>query len=103
MASEGLDPFEGPLCVTLIYFLARPQSHYRRGKFAHLLKDDAPIAPATRPDGDKLQRSTWDAIKMGGGYLDDGQVVEWPGGKYYNDEGEEPGVEITIEHWKGRP
>lgn len=71
-APGRLDPIE----VSLVFTLARPASHYRSGRNAHLLRDAAPEQPSTRPDLDKLIRSTLDALRDAGALVDDARVVE---------------------------
>ena len=48
--------------------------------------------PTVAPDGDKIERACWDALK-GIAFRDDAQIVSWTGMKQY---GEESGVKITI-------
>lgn len=69
-------PRDWPMSVTITFTLPRPKGHYRTGRNAHLLRDSAPIAPASKPDLDKLVRSTLDALTAAGVYVDDSQVVE---------------------------
>lgn len=77
-----LDPIE----VLLVFTIARPASHYRTGKRSHEIRDTAPEHPATRPDLDKLIRSTLDGLVDGGALVDDARVVDvhavktYPGG-----------------------
>lgn len=68
-------PLAGPLMITVVYTLPRAKSHYRTGRNAHLLRDNAPRWPAGKPDGDKLDRATLDALTDAGVWLDDAQVV----------------------------
>lgn len=82
--------------VTAWFFLPRPKSHYRSGRYAHLLKDAAPRYPGRYPDLDKLCRSTLDALRMGGAYRDDAQVVKLHAFKVYAGPGEEPGALIRL-------
>jgi crossover junction endodeoxyribonuclease RusA len=82
--------------VSVWFFLPRPKSHYRTGRFSHQLKDGAPPFPGKYPDVDKLARSTLDALRMGGAYRDDAQVVKLHAFKVYADQGEEPGAVIRI-------
>jgi Holliday junction resolvase RusA-like endonuclease len=77
------EPFEGPLVACMVFTIARPKSHYRTGKFAHLLRDAAPVAPATTPDFSKLVRATEDAM-TGIVWKDDALVVRYEeSGKVY--------------------
>jgi len=64
-----------PVEVSIAFALPRPRSHYRTGKNAHLLRDDAPEHVGTRPDLDKLIRSTLDALGEAGVWRDDCQVA----------------------------
>ena len=73
-AMAGKPPMGGPLHLDVGFTFARPKAHYRTGKFAHLLKDDALAWPAGDPDLDKLVRAVGDALK-GKVWADDSQVV----------------------------
>ena len=86
-------PFVG---VAVWFLLPRPKSHYRTGRFAHLLKDNAPAYPDRYPDLDKLCRSTLDALRMGGAFKDDAQVVKLDAYKVYADQAEQPGARIQV-------
>lgn len=74
------DPFAilgGPVRVVITFRFARPKSHFRTGRNAHLLRDQAPAFPITRANGDieKLVRSTHDALTAAGIWVDDSQVA----------------------------
>lgn len=81
--------------VTVTFYLPRPKGHYRTGKNAHLLRDAAPANPASKPDLDKLLRSTMDALGEAGCWADDSQVVQVNALKAYAD-GRPPGAIITL-------
>lgn len=70
-------PLDGPLVARIIFSLLRPRSHYRSGKFSHLLRDDMPSAPFLPPDLSKLARSTEDALQAAGVIRDDARIVEY--------------------------
>jgi Holliday junction resolvase RusA-like endonuclease len=72
-----VQPLDEPLIVEMTFTFVRPRSHYRTGKNAHLLKDDAPTRPAGPPDVSKLARSTEDALTDAGLWRDDARVVEY--------------------------
>jgi Holliday junction resolvase RusA-like endonuclease len=76
-------PFDGPLSLTVTFYQFRPKKHFRTGKFSHVLRDDAPIAPATVPDLSKLIRATEDAITDAGVWIDDKNVVRLVADKAY--------------------
>ena len=86
MAAE--QPLAGPVELSLIFTVVRPQSHPKGRR----------TWPSTRPDIDKLVRGVLDAM-TGVVFLDDGQVVAifteklWAG----VDAPRGPGVEVTIE------
>ncbi len=73
----GAAPLDGPVQVDMVFTFVRPKSHYRTGRNAHLLRDDAPTRPATIPDLSKLARSTEDALKDAGVIRDDALIVEY--------------------------
>lgn len=76
----------GPVGVTVTFFLARPKGHWlpaNSRRDVPALRPDAPRWPSTKPDLDKLIRSTLDAIKDAGVYADDSQVVNITASKIY--------------------
>lgn len=59
----GPEPaLEGPVGLTLIFYFKRPLNHFRTGKFAGMLKDNAPACYIETPDADKLARNVGDAL-----------------------------------------
>lgn len=73
----------GAVSVEVTFMLKRPQSHFRTGRNAHLLRDAAPQMPSRKPDIDKLLRSTFDALTTAGVYGDDSQIVSVVSSKTY--------------------
>ena len=96
-AVEAAEPLLGPVAVTVTFRLSRPKHHYRTGANAHLLRDGAPTWPATKPDLDKLLRSTLDGLGEAGCWRDDAQVAEVSVAKVYG----QPGAEIRVEALDG--
>ncbi len=97
----GAAPLDGPVEVDMVFTFVRPKSHYRTGRNAHLLRDDAPTRPATIPDLSKLARSTEDALKDAGVIRDDSLICEYKRlAKVYANEDVDalssPGVVIRI-------
>jgi Holliday junction resolvase RusA-like endonuclease len=88
-------PFTCAIKCEFIFFLRRPQNHYRTGKFAHMLRDDAPAYHITRPDALKLARSTEDAL-TGILWRDDGQNIVIRPEKRYMTHDEKEGVAVKI-------
>lgn len=68
--------FDGPLLVSMVFMFARPKGHFRTGRWAHLLRDSAPLFPHGKPDLSKLARATEDAL-TGIVWVDDSRVVEY--------------------------
>jgi crossover junction endodeoxyribonuclease RusA len=85
--AAGWQTLTGPVEVHTVFYFRRPNTHYRSGRNAHLLRDAAPAAPANRAtyDGDKLTRSTWDALVQAGVFADDAQIARWTGEKRWLD------------------
>lgn len=83
---------DGPLELRAWFYAPRPRSHYRTGRNAHLLRDNAPTYPTVRPDTTKLLRGLEDAL-TGMIYADDAQVVEQNACKRY---GVSERAEVTV-------
>lgn len=97
------DRLTEPVRVTATFAFDRPRGHYRTGRNAELLRDDAPRWPATRSNGDtdKLLRCAFDALVDGGVLLDDSLVVQIRATKVWAGEHHErlhiPGTVLTVE------
>lgn len=89
-----------PLALDAVFTMARPASHYRTGRHADELRSTAPVYPSTRPDMDKLLRSTLDALTDAGAMVEDSRVVHvtawkvYPGG--HLDALDTPGAVLTL-------
>ncbi|MBM4419809.1 MAG: RusA family crossover junction endodeoxyribonuclease [Chloroflexi bacterium] len=88
-------PIEGPVHVDINFYMPRPKSHYRTGRNAHLLRDQAPGWHTSKPDIDKLARAVLDAI-TGSAIHDDSQVARMRVGKQYADD-RRVGATITVD------
>lgn len=55
-------PIEGPIALSLLFVFPRPKSHYRTGKNAGILKDNAPFFHTSKPDEDNLSKFVKDAL-----------------------------------------
>jgi crossover junction endodeoxyribonuclease RusA len=88
----GHEMFDGPVYVGITFLFARPKAHYNT---KGILKPNAPFHKVSKPDIDKLCRSTLDGIT---GILlkDDSQVACLMATKQYANEGEYIGAIITI-------
>jgi Holliday junction resolvase RusA-like endonuclease len=91
----GVRLLEGPVAVEAVFLLPRPQGHYRSGKNAHLLREDAPERPAKKPDVDKLARVVLDAL-TGLAYVDDAQVVSVSASKRWAQRGGLVGASVSV-------
>jgi crossover junction endodeoxyribonuclease RusA len=87
-----------PVTVEITFFLARPQGHWGKGKNAGRLSPSAPLVPIARPDRDKLERATVDAL-TGIAFDDDSRIVDGAIRKRYASPGRE-GARITIDVWR---
>lgn len=86
----GKEPIEGPVNVSVVFFMPRPAGHSGvRG-----LRPSAPARPAVKPDLDKLVRSTLDGL-TGVVFRDDAQVVTISAEKRFAD-GRAPGADIVV-------
>jgi Holliday junction resolvase RusA-like endonuclease len=94
--TPGWDGSLYPIIVGHFTFtMPRPKSHYRQGlQTSHLLRDAAPKhLHGTKPDLDKLLRSTWDALGSAGVYVDDARVAQvWATKAYPSARGLPPGT-----------
>lgn len=87
-----------PLSVRLTFRMVRPAGHWSKKSGGGLLPSAA-LAPATKPDIDKLARSTLDCL-TGLVFDDDSRIVELIACKVYADPGQE-GARIEVEEWSG--
>lgn len=86
-------PLDEPLKVVLVFKFERPKSHYRTGKNASLLKDDAPDWHTKTPDADNLAKFVCDSLN-GIFWRDDSCICSLIVAKQYR---AVPCVEITIQ------
>jgi crossover junction endodeoxyribonuclease RusA len=91
---DNTDYWDVPLSVSLGFNFPRPGRHYRTGRNADQLRDQAPHEHTGKPDLDKLVRAVLDAL-TGVVWADDAHVVDIHAVKGWAD-GQHPGVQITI-------
>lgn len=77
-------PLNEPLAVEIVFFLQRPKTVKR-------------ALPATRPDIDKLARSTLDALADALVFAEDGRVCKLTAAKVYADAGQPCGARIRVQ------
>jgi len=87
------EPITHGVHVTARFIFARPKSHYRTGRNAHLLRANAPIFKTSAPDLDKLQRALGDALTQAGVLRDDALIASWAPVKLY---GPTPLTALTV-------
>ena len=90
-------PLAGDIMMKLIFTMPRPKSHYRTGKFKHLLKDgyEDIINHTFTPDLDNLVKLIADTIQGKDRMIvDDSQICMLQAEKVY---GETPMTEVIIE------
>lgn len=85
-------PLTGALDVEIRFYLARPKKWVRKDGS---LKPGAPMLVSSKPDGDKLERCTWDAL-TGIVFTDDSQIARWSGEKRYADAPQSIGADILV-------
>lgn len=97
---ERVDPVFVARClvVEVVCYMRRPAGHWGKGKNAGRILPSAPPAPMSKPDGDKLLRTTWDAL-TGIAFDDDSRIVDGIIRKRWAEPGRE-GARITVEEWK---
>lgn len=87
-------PLMEPVHITVTVRIPRPKSHYRTGRFADILRDDAPTYAPNTPDLDKALRAIFDALTDAGVWRDDRQVVAVYATKVYDSR---PGAVVRVE------
>ena len=94
--------FTEPVVLRAAFYFDRPKNHYRTGRNAHLLRDDAPPFPANRSSGDldKLVRAIGDAL-VPTLLVDDSLIVTWRAAKRWTSPSaamQTPGAVVEVEH-----
>ena len=92
-AMAGRELEQGPVAITIRFYLPRPKGHYGTGANGGRVRPSAPTWPAVKPDVDKLSRTVLDAM-TGIVYRDDAQVVVKTVEKHY---GQPARAELTVQ------
>lgn len=92
--SQPWAPHATPVHTTITLRIPRPKHHYRTGRFAAILRDDAPTYAPNTPDLDKALRAIFDALTDAGVWRDDRQVVAVYATKVYDSR---PGAVVRVE------
>jgi Holliday junction resolvase RusA-like endonuclease len=88
-----------PVWLDVQFSLRRPKHHFGTGRNAGRLKESAPHFPTSKPDLDKLIRSTQDALKDAGVLADDSAVAHLSASKVFvlwGDSLRTPGAVIKV-------
>ena len=88
-------PYDGPICLNLVFNMPRPKNHYGTGKNAGVLKKDSPLWFTKKPDKDNLEKAVMDTLTQVGMWVDDSQVCDGRCTKFYAKENK-TGVRIEI-------
>ena len=84
---------EGSVYMFITFYMKRPKSHYRTGKFSHMLKSDEEINHTKKPDIDNLCKYLFDCCSKVL-FKDDSQICSLTALKMYSDN---PRTEFTIQ------
>jgi len=79
----------GPVCLTVMFFMTIPKSWSKKKQHQAAIGE---VRPTSTPDLDNLLKLVGDALN-GVVYLDDKQIIEVKGEKFYSFE---PGTDITV-------
>lgn len=90
---------QGPIHLVVEFFFKHPKKHFRTGKHAGVLRDDAPKYHDQTPDLDKLLRCLGDAL-TGVIWYDDRQVCVTFAKKLWTAESER--AEVVITPWTNK-
>jgi Holliday junction resolvase RusA-like endonuclease len=93
--------FTGALSVVFQFVFPRPKNHFRTGKNAGILKDDAPAFCCNQKDLDNMEKFYADSFNNIA-YLDDRQIVETKASKRWAKGMEIPHVVMTIQALEGK-
>ena len=88
-------PLYGPLSLELKFYLPRPKSHFRTGKFADQLKPGSPTMHTTKADLSNLVKFVEDAFN-GEFYRDDAEICVLTATKVYCEPGKYPRTQILL-------
>ena len=88
-------PIVNPLHINIKFYMKRPKSHYRSGKYSGLVKDKwQEVLHTKKPDIDNLIKYVLDSLSGHNGFfLDDNQIYTIYAEKLYSDK---PRTEIMI-------
>ena len=88
-------PLAGDIMIKLVFTMPRPKSHYRTGKYKHLLKDNIPEYHTYIPDLDNMVKMICDVIQGKGRMIcDDSQICMLQAEKVWGFKGK---TEVIIE------
>ena len=89
-------PLKGAISVSMTFHMPRPKSHYRSGRYSHLLKENVPLRHISKPEIDNLIKFYLDAM-TGSFWRDDSSICTVEASKIYSEDGL-----IEIEYWNSQ-
>jgi Holliday junction resolvase RusA-like endonuclease len=89
-------PYDVPMRLDVGFYMPRPKAHFRTGKNAGILRDDAPVWFTARPDRDNCDKACLDTLTQIGFWKDDSLAVLGTIAKRYCNVGEKPGAVIEF-------
>ena len=101
VATHNIPRHTEAVTVTVTFLMPRPKQHYGTRQGQPYLKPTAPTYVTTKPDIDKLVRSTLDGLTDSGVLSDDNIVAVLTAKKRYVKDSEEPGAVINIQPTEG--
>jgi crossover junction endodeoxyribonuclease RusA len=97
LEQQGRPRISEPVHVTVAFYFDRPKAHYRTGRNADLLRNNAPAVPTRVGDIDKLCRALLDGITDSGVWTDDSLVTRLTAEKRWTDTAmPSPGAVVEI-------
>lgn len=90
-------PIVGPMDLSIVFRFDRPKSHFRTGKRASELREDAPRFVVSKPDRDNLDKAVLDSLVQCRLLADDCGVATGRLTKVYVRDGEKAGCTVTID------
>lgn len=91
---NGGELVSGPVALSIVFFFARPKSHFGSGKNATVVKPSAPAWHTQTPDVDKLVRCLVDGLS-GVVFGDDKQVFQVTATKQWTEKSERAEVVVS--------
>ena len=98
LRNKPKEPLSGRIFANIKFYMPRPKSHFRTGKYKNILKDNAPrYYQYKKPDIDNLIKFVADAIQGKDKFIiDDSMICNLRSEKIYSAVGDLPRTEVTL-------